>query len=330
MTAVNWSHRRVLVTGAGGFIGSHLTERLVALGAPTRALVRYTSGGSAGWLDESPVRGDVEVLAGDIADREIVRKAMDRVDVAFHLAALVGIPYSYTAPASYVRTNVLGTLNVLQAALDAGVSRVIHTSTSEVYGTALRTPIAEDHPLQTQSPYSATKAGADMLAVAFHRSFGLPVVTLRPFNTYGPRQSARAVIPAIITQALTQPAIRLGHLEPTRDFTYVLDTIEAFVLAAQVEPLTGEPINLGAGMQIAVRDLAALIVSLIGADVPVSVDENRVRPGSSEVDRLCADATRAQRLLGWAPRHSLREGLTATIDWIKDNLGRYRPDAYGI
>ncbi len=211
----NWKGRSVLVTGGGGFIGSHLAERLVTLGAETRVLVRYTSSGAAGWLDRSPVRNEIEVIAGDIADRDVVRKATERVDVVFHLAALIGIPYSYHAPASYVQTNVAGTLNVLQAALDAGVSRVVHTSTSEVYGTALRAPIGEDHPLQTQSPYSATKAGADLLAFAFQRSFGLPVVTLRPFNTYGPRQSTRAVIPTIITQALARPAVRLGDPSST-------------------------------------------------------------------------------------------------------------------
>jgi len=330
MTAAAWTGRRVLVTGGGGFIGSHLTERLVALGARPRALVRYTSSGGAGWLDRSPVRGDVEVIPGDIADRDIVRKAVTDVDVVFHLAALIGIPYSYQAPASYVQTNVAGTMNVLQCALDAGVSRVVHTSTSEVYGTALRTPIAEDHPLQTQSPYSATKAGADLLALAFHRSFGLPVVTLRPFNTYGPRQSTRAVIPTIVTQALTQPMVRLGHLDPTRDFTYVLDTVDAFVLAGEVASLPPEPINIGTGKEIAVRDLAQLILSLVGVDVPIEVDPTRERPEQSEVDRLCADASRARRLLGWAPRHSIREGLAATIEWIKGNLERYRPEAYGI
>jgi NAD dependent epimerase/dehydratase len=330
VTGVNWSGRRVLVTGAGGFIGSHLTERLVGLGASTRALVRYTSSGGAGWLDRSPVRGEIDVIAGDITDGDIVRKATEGVDVVFHLAALIGIPYSYHAPESYVRTNVDGTLNVLQRALAAGVSRVVHTSTSEVYGTAQRVPIAEDHPLQTQSPYSATKAAADLLAVAFQRSFGLPVVTLRPFNTYGPRQSARAVIPTIITQALTQPVVRLGHLDPTRDFTFVSDTVDAFVLAASVDALPLEPINVGSGKEIAIRDLAALIASLIGGDVSVAVDDARVRPERSEVDRLCADATRARQLLGWSPRHSLRDGLQATIAWIKDNLERYRPETYSV
>jgi len=327
---VTWTHRRVLVTGAAGFIGSHLTERLVTLGATTRALVRYNSAGSAGWLDQSPSRGDVEVVAGDIADRDLVRKAMDRIDVVFHLAALIGIPYSYAAPASYVRTNVNGTLNVLQNALDADVSRVIHTSTSEVYGTALRVPIGEDHPLQTQSPYSATKAGGDLLAVAFQRSFGLPVVTLRPFNTYGPRQSARAVIPTIITQALTQSSIRLGDLDPSRDFTYVLDTVEAFVAAAGTKEATADPINVGSGREISVRDLAELVLSLTGKSVPIVVDSERTRPERSEVERLCADASRARRLLGWEPRRSLREGLTATIDWIKNNLEHFRPEIYSV
>jgi len=326
----NWNGRRVLVTGGGGFIGSHLAERLVTLGAATRVLVRYTSSGAAGWLDRSMVRNEIEVIAGDISDRDVVRRAVDRTDVVFHLAALIGIPYSYHAPSSYVQTNVAGTLNVLQAALDANVSRVVHTSTSEVYGTALRTPIGEDHPLQTQSPYSATKAGADLLAFAFQRSFGLPVVTLRPFNTYGPRQSMRAVIPTIITQALTRPAVRLGDLDPSRDFTYVLDTVEAFVLAGSVDGLPPDPMNVGSGKEISVRDLAALIVSMIGTNVPTELDDSRVRPERSEVDRLCADATRARTLLGWTPRHSLRDGLAATIAWMKDNIERYRPETYGV
>src|SRR5437870_1396872 len=229
MTERAWNGRAVLVTGAGGFIGSHLTECLAGQGAAVRALVRYTSTGTRGWLDESPVAADVEFFAGDICDRDVLGRAMRGVDVVFHLAALIGIPYSYEAPESYVRTNIEGTLAVLQVAAAAGVRRVVHTSTSEVYGTAIEVPIAESHPLQTQSPYSASKASADLLATAFHRSFGLDVAIIRPFNTYGPRQSARAVIPSIVTQALAGPAIKLGHLPPTRDFTYVADTVDAFV-----------------------------------------------------------------------------------------------------
>jgi NAD dependent epimerase/dehydratase len=330
VTGVDWSRRRVLVTGAGGFIGSHLAERLVSLGARTRVLVRYTSSGSAGWLESSPVRSDLEIVTGDIADREIVRTAVDGVDVVFHLAALIGIPYSYHAPASYVQTNVAGTQNILQAALDAHVSRVVHTSTSEVYGTAVGARISEKHPLNAQSPYAATKVGADMLALAYQRSFGLPVVTVRPFNTYGPRQSARAIIPTIITQALTQPAVRLGHLAPTRDFTYVLDTVEGLVRAGSAPDVDGDVINLGSGREIAIGDLAALIVSLTGRAVPIEVDAERGRPDASEVDRLCADASRAQTLLEWVPQRSLRDGLSATIEWTRSNLERYRPEAYGI
>jgi dTDP-glucose 4,6-dehydratase len=327
---VAWSNQRVLVTGAGGFIGSHLVERLVAAGAETRALVRYTSSGAWGWLDDSAVRADVEVLAGDICDREVLGRAMRGIDVVFHLAALIGIPYSYDAPASYVRTNVEGTLAVLQAAMASNVGRVVHTSTSEVYGSALRVPIDEAHPLQTQSPYSASKASADLMALSFHRSFGADVVVVRPFNTYGPRQSARAVIPAIITQALGGVPIRLGHLSPTRDFTYVLDTVAGFVRAGEAEDVAGRTFNLGTGHEISIGDLAKMIQSLVGTDLPVIADEVRERPAASEVERLCADASAARAVLGWTPAHDLRHGLTETIRWMKDHLERYRIGAYSV
>lgn len=327
---MNWSGRRVLVTGAGGFIGSHLSERLVELGAEVRALVRYTSTGTAGWLDASPYRRDIEVISADITDREMVGRAVRGAEVVFHLAALIGIPYSYHAPESYVRTNVEGTLVVLQSALAAGVARVVHTSTSEVYGTARRVPIDEDHPLQAQSPYSATKIAADKLAESFHLSFGLPVTIVRPFNTYGPRQSARAVIPTIITQCLTQDAVRLGNLYPTRDLTYVADTVEGFIRAAGCPDAVGATINLGSGREISVGDLARLIAGLVGRPVAVETQEERVRPASSEVERLLADTSRARTLLGWEPQVSLSEGLRRTIDWVSLHLDRYRVGEYAV
>jgi len=327
---MDWKQQRVLVTGAGGFIGSHLTERLVALGARTRALVRYTSTGTAGWLNASPVRGEIEVVAGDITDDQILHRAAQDVDIVFHLAALIGIPYSYHAPASYVRTNISGTQTVLQAALDCRVSRVVHTSTSEVYGTAVTVPIAEDHPVNAQSPYAATKTGADMLALSYHRSFALPVTIVRPFNTYGPRQSTRAVIPTIIEQALTQPVVRLGHLDPTRDFTYVADTVEGFIAAAASDRAVGGVVNLGAGREISIRDLAALIASMCASGAVVELDADRVRPPASEVERLRADTRRAAELLGWSPRYTLRDGLRETIDWMSAHLDRRRPVTYVI
>ena len=325
-----WTNHRVLVTGGGGFIGSHLVERLVSLGATTRVLVRYTSSGTWGWLDDSPVKSQMDVFAGDICDRDVLARAMQGVETVFHLAALIGIPYSYDAPASYLRTNVEGTLAALQTALAAGVRRVVHTSTSEVYGTALHVPIEERHPLQTQSPYSASKAGADLMATAFHRSFGLDVVTVRPFNTYGPRQSARAVIPTIITQALAGSAIRLGHLSPTRDFTYIADTVDAFVRAADAPDATGQVFNIGSGQEISVGDLVRTIQAITGTTVPVVTDAARDRPEASEVERLCADASRARATLGWSPRYRLVEGLTETVAWMKDNLERYRIGSYSV
>jgi NAD dependent epimerase/dehydratase len=326
----SWRGRRALITGAGGFIGSHLTERLVSLGATTRALVRYTSTGTRGWLDASPAGADVEYVAGDIGDPLVVERAMRGVDAVFHLAALIGIPYSYEAPSSYVRTNVEGTLTVLEAARRCGVRRVVHASTSEVYGTAVTVPIAESHPLHTQSPYSATKAAADMLATAFHRSFGLDVVIVRPFNTYGPRQSSRAVIPSIVVQAAAGRPIRLGHTTPTRDFTYVLDTIEGFVAAGDARDAAGHVINLGSGKEISIRELAGRIQRLMGTALPIEADAARNRPSASEVERLCADASRARALLNWAPHRTLDEGLTATIEWIRAHMDRYRSEVYGI
>src|SRR5215204_3977962 len=327
---MNWNDKKVLVTGAGGFIGSHLTERLVQLGARTRAFVRYSSTGSWGWLDQSPLKTDVDVVLGDIRDQDTVSHALAGVDVVFHLAALIAIPYSYRAPVSYVRTNVEGTLNVLQGARQAGSSLVVHTSTSEVYGTARTVPIDENHPLQGQSPYSASKIGADKIAESFHLSFGLPVVTVRPFNTFGPRQSARAVIPTIITQALNGSEIRLGNLEPTRDLNFVADTVEGFIKAAETPKAIGEVINLGTGREISIRDLAALILKLMNSDVAITLEDARVRPENSEVDRLCADSRKGQSILGWTPKYSLEEGLSATIEWIRENSERYRTGTYVV
>ena len=327
---MQWSHQRVVVTGAGGFIGSHLVERLVELGATTTAFIRYTSTGSRGWLDTSPVKDHVRFVAGDVTDRERVLEAIRGADVVFHLAALIGIPYSYLAPASYVRTNIDGTLNVLQVALDAGVGRVVHTSTSEVYGTAKQVPIDEGHPLQGQSPYSATKIGADMLAESFARSFGLRVNIIRPFNAFGPRQSLRAVIPTIIAQALAADEVRLGMLTPTRDFTFVADTVDGFIRVAEAEGLDSQPVNIGSGREIAIGDLANLIVRLVGRDVPVRFDDARVRPAASEVERLLADITRATRDAGWQPRVSLEEGLSRTIDWIRTHGETLRQGGYVV
>jgi dTDP-glucose 4,6-dehydratase len=327
---MDWGNKKVLVTGAGGFIGSHLTERLIELGAQTRAFVRYSSTGSWGWLDQSPLKHEVEVVLGDIRDQDTVVHAVAGIDIVFHLAALIAIPYSYQAPLSYVRTNVEGTLNVLQAAQRAESEAVVHTSTSEVYGTARTVPIDENHPLQGQSPYSASKIGADKIAESFHLSFGLPVVTVRPFNTFGPRQSARAVIPTIITQALNGSEIRLGNLEPTRDLNFVADTVEGFIKAAETPQAIGETINLGSGREISIGDLAALILKLMNRDLPIALEGARVRPENSEVDRLCADSRKGQSILGWSPKYSLEDGLAATVDWIRENSERYRSGVYVV
>jgi NAD dependent epimerase/dehydratase len=327
---LNWKNKKVLVTGAGGFIGSHLTERLVELGASTRALVHYNSAGAWGWLDASPFKDEMEVVLGDICDRDSMTRATDGVEIVFHLAALIAIPYSYQAPLSYIRTNIEGTLNVLQAAKSAGAELVVQTSTSEVYGTARVVPISEEHPLQGQSPYSASKIGADKMAEAVHRSFGLPVTIVRPFNTYGPRQSARAVIPTIITQALTRDAVRLGNLEPTRDLNYVTDTAEGFIRAAESPAALGQTINIGTGREISIGELAARILQMLGKDLPIICEDQRVRPDKSEVERLCADNRVARELLGWEPRVTLEEGLRRTIAWLQENNERYKPGVYAV
>ena len=329
--------KRILVTGADGFIGSHLTERLVARGCDVRAFVQYNSFGSWGWLDEAPasVRKDLDVFAGDVRDPHGVRTAMAGCDVVLHLAALIAIPYSYHSPDTYVDTNIKGTLNIVQAARDLGVGRVVHTSTSEVYGTARFVPITEDHPLQGQSPYSASKIGADQIALSFHAAFGTPVTVIRPFNTYGPRQSARAVIPTVIGQiAAGAREIRLGAVHPTRDFTFVSDTARAFELLAECDAAVGQVVNAGSGFEISIGDTARAIMELMGREVSIVTDEQRLRPEASEVERLWADSERMRALTGWTPDHGglegFRRGLDQTIGWFTDpaNLARYKTDRY--
>lgn len=331
--------KRVLITGADGFIGSHLTELLVREGYDVRAFVLYNSFNSWGWLDHcaADVKGRFEIFAGDIRDPYGVRKAVEGCEWIFHLAALIAIPYSYHSPETYIETNVKGTLNIVQAARDLGVERLIHTSTSEVYGTARYVPIDEDHPLQAQSPYSASKIGADQVALSFHRSFGTPVVVIRPFNTYGPRQSARAVIPTIVTQlASGSRTLQLGNLRPTRDFNFVADIALGFLAAARAARAVGETVNLGTGHEIGIGDVARLIAELMGVAVEFASDEDRLRPEASEVYRLCASNKKALELLGWAPRRGgadgLRAGLEETIAWFRDpaNLARYKTGLYNL
>ena len=328
---MDWLNKPVLVTGAGGFMGSHLVESLAAAGARVTAMVSYRSDGSWGWLDESPIKREIKVFAGDVRDLDIVTTAMQGCQVVFHPAALIGIPYSYQTPLSYVHTNVEGTVNVLRAARQADVERVVHTSTSETYGSARYVPIDENHPLQGQSPYSASKIGGDKMAEAFHRSFGLSVATIRPFNTYGPRQSARAVIPTIISQAISGSEIRLGSLSPIRDFNYVQDTVDGFVKVAETAGAVGEVINIGSGREISIGQLAQQILEIMGrSDLPIVLEDRRVRPDDSEVERLWADNSQAQKLLGWGPKYSLQEGLNLTIEWIRDHMELYRVESYVI
>lgn len=314
--------RRVLVTGAGGFVGSHLVERLVRDGAHVRAFFRYTSSGTLGHLADSPVRPDIEPFLGDVRDGPLVTQAVQGCDVVFHLAALIGIPYSYDAPASYAATNIDGTLNVLNAARSVG-ARLVHTSTSEVYGTAQRVPIDESHPLNAQSPYAATKIGADMLALSFHRSFGDAVVVLRPFNVYGPRQSARAVIPTIMSQLLNGSEVRIGSLAPRRDLTFVTDTIDAFVRAADNPNAVGRVINAGTGRSISIADLVATAGKVIGREPLIVQEPDRVRPAASEVELLEADPSLAAQLLGWRATISLEDGLRDTAKWIAEHREWY-------
>ncbi|KUO75967.1 MAG: NAD-dependent dehydratase [Clostridia bacterium BRH_c25] len=330
---MDWKNKKVLITGSEGFIGSHLTERLIKLGADVTGFTLYNSFNNWGWLDslDNDLLKKVDIFTGDIRDENCVRQAVKGKDIVFHLAALIAIPYSYYAPASYIATNVNGTLNVMQSCRDFEIGKVIHTSTSEAYGTAQYVPIDEKHPLQGQSPYSASKIGADMMAESFYRSFNTPVATIRPFNTYGPRQSARAVIPTIITQVLSgEKRIKLGSLTPTRDLNYVKDTVEGFVKVAESDKTFGTVLNIGTGKEISIGDLANTIISLIGSDAQVVSDEERIRPSNSEVNRLCADNKRALELTGWKPKYSLEDGLLETIEWFKNNLECYKADIYNI
>jgi len=327
----SWLDRTVLVTGAGGFIASHLVETLVLRGSKVRAFVRYNSRGDPGLLSMlSPeLLEKVEVIAGDLRDTSAVRQATEGISHVFHLGALIAIPYSYLHPAEVVETNVIGTLNILMAAREYGIQRVVHTSTSEVYGSAIYTPIDEKHPLQGQSPYSASKIGADKLVESFYRSYDLPVVTLRPFNTYGPRQSARAVIPTIIHQALRQNLIYLGNIEARRDITYVTDTVSGFLKVAEVPGIEGETFNLGTGYEVSITDLVKEIGGLLGTSLDVAVEPQRLRPVKSEVQRLLSDNRLARQRLKWEPLIPLRDGLRATIDWIKTHLEHY-PREYQV
>jgi NAD dependent epimerase/dehydratase len=332
--------KRVLVTGADGFIGSHLAEALVGDGQSVRALVLYNSFGTRGWLEHSAprTRDAMEIVAGDVRDAAQMRELVKGCDVVMHLASLIAIPYSYQAPESYVATNLGGTLNLLLAAREHGVQSFVHTSTSEVYGTARTVPITEDHSLNAQSPYAASKIAADQMALAFHRSFAMPVTVIRPFNAYGPRQSARAVIPTIMTQVLSgAPAIRLGALHPTRDFNHVTDIARGFMAAAGATKAVGQVMNLGSNFEISIGEVAKLVAAAAGRpELKVEQDAQRLRPAASEVDRLWADASRAKALLGWEPKYGgmegFRRGLTETLAWFRDDDNRrtYRPDAYAV
>jgi NAD dependent epimerase/dehydratase len=336
---MNMSHpnTKVLLTGADGFIGSHLAEALVLRGYKVKAFVQYNSLGSWGWIDRVPtaIKNELEIVSGDIRDAYGVKKAMTGVDAVLHLAALISIPHSYNSPESYVDTNIKGTLNVLQAARELGTSKIVHTSTSEVYGTAKFVPITESHPLQGQSPYSASKIGADQLAFSFFSAFELPVVTIRPFNTYGPRQSARAVIPTIISQiASKSETIKLGSVDTTRDFTYILDTVAGFIAALESKEGSGEVINLGSNYEVSIFDTVKTISEIMNTDCRVELSDERMRPKDSEVQRLWADNSKAKQILGWSPSKSgiegFREGLTQTVSWFlnPENLEFYKPGIY--
>jgi dTDP-glucose 4,6-dehydratase len=332
-------NKKILITGAGGFIGSHLTEKLVRLGCDVRAFVFYNSFNSWGWLDHSDleIKKSIDVFAGDIRDHHGVKKAMEGCDVVFHLAALIAIPYSYHSPDTYIDTNVKGTLNVVQAARELGTEKIVQTSTSEVYGTARSVPISENHPLQGQSPYSASKIGADQIALSFYLSFGTPIAIIRPFNVYGPRQSARAVIPTTIIQiASGKRTIKLGSLYPTRDFNYVKDIVQGFVAVAESEQSVGEVINIGSNYEISINETVQLISELMDVEINIETDEQRIRPEDSEVERLWADNSKAKRLIGWTPKYSgkkgLKRGLKETVSWFtnSDSLKKYKIDIYNL
>ena len=329
---MNWAQKKVLVTGAEGFIGSHLTERLVALGAEVKALVMYNSFNTWGWIDtfRPGEKNKLHIICADIREADLLKSTLKDIDIVFHLAALIAIPYSYASPSSYIKTNIEGTLNLLQAARDHGVEKFLHTSTSEVYGTALYTPIDEKHSLQGQSPYSASKIGADMIAESFHRSFDLPVTTVRPFNTYGPRQSLRAIIPTMILQMLNSNKIRLGSLQPIRDFTYVSDTVEGFIKAAETDEIDGEVINIGSANGISIGKLAEKLMKMMNKKITIESEEKRVRPSKSEVNQLICNNNKANELINWQPKMSLDEGLEKTINWFKANAGEYKSEIYNI
>ncbi|OOB76545.1 NAD-dependent dehydratase [Clostridium haemolyticum] len=331
---MSWNGKKVLVTGAEGFIGSHLTERLVELGADVTALVQYNSFNNWGWIDtfDKNIKDSIKVITGDVREYDNVKRMVSGQEVIMHLAALIAIPYSYLSPMAYVRTNVEGTTNILEACREEkNIEKIVHTSTSETYGTALYVPIDEKHPMQGQSPYSASKIGADKMAESFYKSFNLPIATIRPFNTYGPRQSARAVIPTIISQILAgKREIKLGSLTPTRDFNYVKDTAEAFVKIAESDKTIGEAINAGSNYEISIGDTVKKIIKLIGHDVKVLCDEERIRPEKSEVNRLWADNTKIKNLTQWTPKYSIDEGLAETIDWIKNNMQYFKTDIYNV
>jgi NAD dependent epimerase/dehydratase len=329
---MDWTSKKVLITGADGFIGSHLTEKLISQGARVKAFVMYNSFNTWGWIDTfSPEdKKAAEIVCGDIRETDLLKQTLKDVDIVFHLAALIAIPYSYASPASYIKTNVEGTLNLLQTSLECGVKKVIHTSTSEVYGTAQYVPIDEKHPLQGQSPYSASKIGADMIAESFFRSFNLPVATVRPFNTYGPRQSARAIIPTLILQLLKDTKIRVGSLHPIRDFTYVGDTVDGFIKAAEAEGTNGEVINIGSNQGISIRELTNTLSQIVGKEVIIECDEERIRPVNSEVNQLLCNNQKAKELIKWHPTVKLVEGLSKTVNWFKKNQQVYKSDLYNI
>ena len=329
---MKWQDKRVLVTGAGGFIGSHLVDELLQKGADVTAFVHYNARNDWGMLEGrySDATPNLTVIAGDVTDALFVKKAVADKEYVFHLAALIGIPYSYVAPESYVNTNIKGTLNVMQACLDQSITRVVHTSTSEVYGTAQYTPIDEKHPLQGQSPYSASKIGADKIAESFYCSFELPVTTIRPFNTYGPRQSTRAVIPTIITQALTGKTVKLGSLTPIRDLTYVGDTVNGFIKLAESKKTVGKTVNTGSGRGVTIGELAEMILKQVNPKARIICEEKRVRPEMSEVRELLCDNRCAKELAGWTPGYTLEQGLSLTIDWMKDHIASYKPGTYTV
>jgi len=322
---------KVLVTGSEGFIGSHLTELLVEKGFEVKAFVRYNFKNDWGWLEESKYKNDIEIYTGDVRDYDSVYDAMKNVDVVFHLAALIGIPYSYISPLAYIKTNTEGTYNVLESGRKLNLKRIIITSTSEIYGTAQYVPIDEKHPYNPQSPYAASKAAADHLALSYYRSFGTPVTIIRPFNTYGPRQSARAVIPTIISQILAgKKQIKLGSLSPTRDLNYVKDIVNGFITVGLHENTIGNVYNLGTGQEISIGDLAEKIIELTEKEVEIIEDTQRIRPEKSEVERLLSNAEKAKKTTGWKPKYMLEEGLKETIDWIQDNLHHYKPEIYNV